>query len=233
MLVTQDKNSPNPAPKKKGKGSRPQCASTKDWRRTPSGTKTERPVRIDYYPDRLGTYARDLDKYVNRLEKDVDKESKKRSEALQKEIKAANRKKLKLSYQKARRKGEGAAKDAAKEASLRKVQKLEAQVKAMKKKLAVYEPGTLRGDPAKKPTRHTMVGREKGNMRRTPLWRKRSNALRKAGIAIHGDEEGYWCDLLAQVTYKRAKIDQLLDMPKVKDRCENTVFALFVFVLMI
>ena len=62
-------------------------------------------------------------------------------------------------------------------------------------------------------------------MRRTPLWRRRSSALRKSGIAIHGDEEGYWCDLLAQVTYKRAKIDQLLDMPKVKDRCENTVFA--------
>ena len=120
----------------------------RDWRRTPVRTRPTRPTRAEFYPNRLGMYARELDMYVNRLEKDAEKDSKKRSEALKKEIKAANQKKLKLSYQTARRKGEGAAKDAAKGASLRKVQRLEAQVTAMKKKLAVYEPGTLRGDPA-------------------------------------------------------------------------------------
>ena len=82
MLVTQDKGSPNPAPKKKGKGSRPMCASTKDWRRTPSRTRPTRPTRMEFYPDKLGTYARELDMYVNRLERDAEKVKEERSDAL-------------------------------------------------------------------------------------------------------------------------------------------------------
>ena len=49
--------------------------------------------------------------YVNRLERDAEKENKKRSEALKKELEAAFNKKLKNSQKKARRKGVGAAKE--------------------------------------------------------------------------------------------------------------------------
>ena len=100
MLVTQDKGSPNPAPKKKGKGSVPQRASTKDWRRTPIKTRPTRPTRMEFYPNRLGVYARELDMYVNRLERDAEKESKKRSEALKAELQAAFDGKLKNSQKK-------------------------------------------------------------------------------------------------------------------------------------
>ena len=62
------------------------CSSRKDWRYTPIKTRPTRPTRMEFYPDRLGMYARELDKYVNRLERDAEKESKKRSAALKKEL---------------------------------------------------------------------------------------------------------------------------------------------------
>ena len=59
--------------------------------------------------------------------------------------------------------------------------KLAAEVKELKKRLAVYEPG---GDVRANPTRDTMVVTEKKkrHKQRSSTWRRRSNALRKADM---------------------------------------------------
>ena len=73
---------------------------------------------------------------------------------------------------------------------------------------------------------------KKRHPQRSPLWRKRSNALRKAGIGIHGDAQGYMTDLLSQVSSTHKKVDAVLALPVVQARWAFvSVASVFLFVL--
>ena len=78
----------------------------------------------------------------------------------------------------------------------------------------------IRGSAPVKPTRETMVERRggKGNPVRDSVWERRSRQLRAAGIAIHGDLEGFLCDVMYQATAGNKRIDMLLSLPKVAER---------------
>ena len=172
--------------------------------------------------------------YCNYLERNVEKKEVKRKVAeMQKELQKAVKKKEKSSMAKARRKGKKAAEEAAQKATETKELKLAAEVKELKKRLAVYEPG---GDVRANPTRDTMVVTEKKkrHKQRSSTWRRRSNALRKAGIGIHGDAAGYMADLLSQVTSTHKKVDAILALPVVQARWEFvSVASVLLFVLYI
>ena len=161
-------------------------------------------------------YARELDKHCNWLEKRWKDELEGEKKKVEKEVEKKMRGRQKTAMQKARRKGQKAAKeDAAKEMG-GKVAELRGRVKELKKVQVKAPAGGRQKEDA---TRPSMVEMANGRPRPDKEWKKRSAALRKAGIAIHGDAEGYNCDLLSQVTATPPKIDALLNLPVVASRC--------------
>ena len=109
-------------------------------------------------------------------------------------------------------------------------QKQSAATAKLQKKLSVAEVEVTRltellkkagiGKVIGQPTRPTMVEKVKGkaNLQRTSNWNKRSRAMATVGKMIHGDAEGFLCDILYQATSTEKRIDSILEMPRVVDR---------------
>ena len=109
-------------------------------------------------------------------------------------------------------------------------QKQSAAAAKLQKKLSVAEVEVTRltellkkagiGKAIKQPTRPTMMEKVKGkaNVQRTSNWQKRSQAMATAGRMIHGDAEGFLCDILYHATCTETRIDSILEMPRVVDR---------------
>ena len=119
-----------------------------------------------------------------------------------------------------------AEKNKAEKKFLDKIQAMKVEITGLKERLAA-----IRGSPPIKPTRETMVERRegKGNPVRDSVWERRSRQLRTAGFAIHGDLEGFLCDVMYHATANNKRIDTLLRLPKVAERSGRVELYRYLF----
>lgn len=190
--------------------------------KSPVTCRKTRPTRQEFIHTPL-TFVRELEKYINSLQSKLKKlEARPTMSPPASRDAAKEERKLKAAAQrKARKAANLFEKDRVVMCWKGKYELEVTKSKSLQARLYTVFP---KENASKEPTRiETHVTVKRNRRVRTSTWVRRSAKLKEVGIRIHGDKEGYECDLMHTITMTTGRIDAVLAMRKVQDRSQNGV----------